>query len=145
MHRKIAAVFAILCLCAWVSLAGDDHGKMDPAAHAAKLKAELNLNADQTAKVEKIFADFFKKAEPIHAKSQAAYEQLKALKSASPQDEAAIKAKESELQPIREQKHALMAERDAEMKKVLTPEQFTKYQELIAAHGKDKEHARHPK
>ena len=145
MVRKMIAVLAMLCLAALVGWAGEGHGKMDAASHAAKLKAELNLSADQTAKVENIFADLLKKMEPIHTKSRAVHEQLKALRSASPADAAALRAKESELESAHAQKQALLAERDAAMKKVLTPEQSTKFQELAAAHSKQLKEADHPK
>ena len=145
MARKLTAVLAVLLLAALAGFAGEGKGKMDAASHAAKLKAELNLNADQTTKVETIFADFLKKLEPIQTKAHVAREQLNTLRSANPPDAAAIKAKESDLQALKAQKHALIAERDETLKKVLTPEQFVKFQEMTSAHGKQHMKGEHPK
>lgn len=145
MTRRIMVAIVAVCLGAFLSFAGEGKGKMDPASHAAKLKTELNLTAEQTAQVEKVFADSMKKMEPLHAKWQAASDQLNTLRSANPPDTAAIKAKEGELEAIRTQKKAIYAEQEAALKKILTPEQFAKFQELSAAHSHGHKKADQPK
>ena len=113
--------------------AAEKQAQMGAGDHVAKLKAELNLTAEQTAQVETIFAD--SKMQPLQARMGAAHAQLQALRSASPSDTAAIAAKESELGTIRDERRALLAERDSTMQKILTPVQFAKFQELAAGHG----------
>lgn len=144
MRRKLTGILVVLCLGVLVSFAGEQASKkMDAAAHAAKLKAELGLTPEQTAQVEQILADTMKRIEPVRASIKATREELKALRSANPADPQAIQAKESELETLRAQKRGLKAERDSALKNVFTPEQFAKYQELLAAHKK--EHGKHKK
>ena len=112
---------------------------MDPSVTTdpqnKKPTAMLNLNAEQTAQVEKTFADILKKMEPIQASWTATHDQLKGLRSASPTDAEAIQAKESELDTFGTQKRALFAKRDNALQKILTPEQFAKFQEIATAHA----------
>ncbi len=143
MHRKIMAVLIVVCLAALVSFAGEKQGKMDAASHAAKLKAELNLTDEQTAQVESVFAGNLERMQPIRASMRATHQELKALRNATATDAGAIEAKETELETIRAQKRGLMAERDNAMQQILTPEQFAKYQEIVAAHSKKKMGAEH--
>ncbi len=145
MHRKIMAVLIVVCLAVLVSFAGEKQGKMDAASHAAKLKAELNLTDEQTAQVESMFAGILERMQPIRASMRAIHDELKALRNATATDAGAIDAKETELKTIRAQKRELMAERDNAMQQFLTPEQFAKYQEIVAAHSKKKMGAGHKK
>ena len=139
MARKVASILVALCLSVVVSLAGEKHAKMDAAGHVAKLKAELNLNTEQAARVESIFADM----EPIQTRWQVTHGELKALRSAGGSDAAAITAKEGELKAIGSERHALFAERDTALEGILTAEQFAKFQELAAAHAEKGMHAGH--
>lgn len=143
MARKVASVLVALCLSVVVSLAGEKHGRMDAAGHAAKLKAELNLNTEQAAQVESIFADISKRMQPIQTRRGGTHDELKALRSAGDSDAAAIMAKEGELKAIGSERHALFAERDTALEGILTAEQFAKFQELAAAHAEKGMHGGH--
>jgi protein CpxP len=111
-----AAVFAVGL--AW---AAEQEHKMDVAGHVAKLKADLNLTDQQAEKVKAVFED-------IHQRKMA----LKAQTT----DPKAPEAKE--------QMKKLMDEQDTRLKEILTPEQFTKYQQLKAEHAA-KEQQEHKK
>ena len=143
MHRKMTAVLIVACLAALVSFAGEKQGKMDAASHAAKLKAELNLTDEQTAQVESVFAGILEQMQPIRASMRATHQELKAQRNATATDAGTIEAKATELEAIRAQKRELMAERDNAMQQILTPEQFAKYQEIVAAHSTKKMGAGH--
>ncbi|MEE9236121.1 MAG: periplasmic heavy metal sensor, partial [Candidatus Acidoferrales bacterium] len=82
MARKMMVALLVVCLGVLVSFAGEKQGKMDAAAHAAKLKAELNLTSEQTTQVETIFADILERMGPIRANMRATHEELKALRNA---------------------------------------------------------------
>ncbi len=110
----LAFALAFVVGLAW---AGGEHGqKMDVASHVAKLKADLNLTDQQTEKVRAVLED-------IHNRK------MEAKKKAGGQESA----------EFREQVKKLMAERDARLKEILTPEQYTRYQELQAKHAKEQE------
>lgn len=111
-----AAVFAVGL--AW---AAEQEHKMDVAGHVAKLKADLNLTDQQAEKVKAVFED-------IHQRKMA-------LKTQTT-DQKAPEAKE--------QMKKLMDEQDTRLKEILTPEQFTKYQQLKAEHAA-KEQQEHKK
>jgi Spy/CpxP family protein refolding chaperone len=85
---------------------------MDVAGHVAKLKAELNLTDQQAEKVKAVFED-------IHQRKMA----LRAQTTDPKTPEA------------KEQMKKLMDEQDTRLKEILTPEQFTKYQQLKAEHA----------
>jgi Spy/CpxP family protein refolding chaperone len=107
-----AAVFAVGL--AWAS---EQDKKMDVASHVAKMKAELNLNDQQADKVKSVFED-------IHQRKTALKAQTTDKKSPE----------------TREQFQKLSEEQDTRLKEILTPEQFTKYQQLKAEHAaKEKE------
>lgn len=94
---------------------------MDVAGHVAKLKADLNLTDQQAEKVKAVFED--------------SHQRKMALKTQTT-DQKAPEAKE--------QMKKLMDEQDTRLKEILTPEQFTKYQQLKAEHAA-KEQQEHKK
>jgi Spy/CpxP family protein refolding chaperone len=109
-----AAVFAVGL--AW---AAEQEHKMDVAGHVAKLKADLNLTDQQAEKVKAVFED-------IHQRKMA------------------LKATDQKAPEAKEQMKKLMDEQDTRLKEILTPEQFTKYQQLKAEHAA-KEQQEHKK
>ncbi len=122
MRKRLWVVAFVAVFAVGLAWAGGEHGqKMDVAAHVAKLKAELNLTDQQADKVKAVFED-------IHQRKMALKE--KAGGQVSPE--------------TKEQINKLMEEQDKRLKEILTPEQFTKYQELKAQHM-DKERAEHKK
>ncbi len=133
MTRKAASVLAALCV-GLVVLAAAEHGNMDAAGHAAKFKTELNLNTDQAARVESVFADMSETMGAIQTRRGAVHDELVALRGGG--DAAAITAKESEMKAFGSESHALIAERDAALKGILTAKQFAGFKELAAARAK---------
>ncbi len=117
MKKRLCILAFALAFVVGLAWAGGEQGKnMDVASHVAKLKADLNLTDQQAEKVRAVLED-------IHA------HKMEAKKKAGGQDSA----------EFREQVKKLMAERDARLKEILTPEQFTRYQELQAKHAKEHE------
>ncbi len=117
MKKRFFVLAFALAFVVGLAWAGGEHGqKMDVAGHVAKLKAELNLTDQQTEKVRAVLED-------IHNRK------MDAKKKAGGQESA----------EFREQAKKLMAERDARLKEILTPEQYTRYQDLQAKHAKEQE------
>lgn len=117
MKKRLCILAFALAFVVGLAWAGGEHGKnMDVSSHVAKLKADLNLTDQQAEKVRVVLED-------IHARK------MEAKKKAEGQDSA----------EFREQVKKLMAERDARLKEILTPEQFTRYQELQTKHAKERE------
>ena len=103
---------------AWAS---QQDKKMDVASHVAKMKAELNLTDQQGEKVKAVFED-------IHQRKMALKAQYTDQKAPEVQGEY----------------KKLMDEQDSRLKEILTPEQFTKNQQLKAEHAA-KEQTEHKK
>jgi Spy/CpxP family protein refolding chaperone len=82
--------------------------KQDHTAWEKKIKADLNLTTDQSAKFDAISAEFNTK--------------IQALKK----DEAS-----TDKESFKEKKMALRKEREAKIVEILTPEQQAKYKELL--------------
>ena len=123
MKKRFVVLAFALAFALGLAWAGSEHGQqMDVAAHVAKLKAELNLTDQQTEKVRAVLED-------IHKRKMAAKE--KAAGQDSPEFQGQVKK--------------LMAERDARLKEILTPEQFTRYQELQAKQTKEQAAQKKPK
>ncbi len=124
MKKRLFVLAFAFVFAVGIAWAGGEHGKkMDIATHVAELKAELKLTDQQAEKVRALMED-------IHQRKMAAKEKSSGQESAE----------------LREQHKKLMAEHDARLKEILTPEQFTRYQELQAKHAKEyKEHAAHEK
>ncbi len=111
--RFFVLAFALVFAVGLAWAGGEHHQKMDVATHVAKLKAELKLTDQQAEKVRAVLED-------IHQRKMAAKEK-------AGQDSAAF----------RQQHKKLMEERDARLKEILTPEQFTRYQQLTSKHAKE--------
>ncbi len=116
MKKRFYVLAALLVFTTGMVWAANHHGhmqKMDPASHAAKLKAELNLTDQQTDQLRAVFQDMQQKMEAAKSKGQGSAASWK------------------------EQHEKLMADEDARLKTILTPEQYTRYQQLKAQHMKE--------
>ncbi len=121
MKKRLVVMAFALVFAVGLAWAGGEHGKkMDVASQVAKMKADLNLTDQQAEKVRVLIED-------THQRKMALREKASGPDSAE----------------FREQAKKLMAEHDARLKEILTPDQYTRYQEL---HAKQvKEHMEHQK
>ncbi|MGH9863473.1 MAG: hypothetical protein ACRD35_08625 [Candidatus Acidiferrales bacterium] len=117
MHKRI--LFLAMALVVVVGLAwagGGEKGQMKQmtaAEHAAKLQAKLGLTDAQTQQVRALFEEFQPRLEALHAR----YEKGEDVKA---------------------EKSKLKEERTAKLKTILTAEQWTKYEAMMAEHAKQK-------
>ena len=95
------------------------HGKMDPQKAAAHLGKRLNLSADQTAKLEPIFADQQQKMTALHSNTSLTEDQR------------------------REQARAIFKDTHTQLSTVLTPDQMEQLQSM--RHGRHGKHQQQPK
>ncbi|MFQ5926522.1 MAG: hypothetical protein ACE5MH_03715 [Terriglobia bacterium] len=109
----VAAVLAVGL--AWAGGEKGKAGKMDAAAHAAKLQAKLSLSDAQTEQVRAVLVDIQQQMTELRAQVQAG--------------ELTREAKH-------EAKKKLKEERNARLKAIFTSEQFARYQELLAEHAR---------
>jgi periplasmic protein CpxP/Spy len=121
MRKRIWGLIFVAVFAVGLAWAAEQEHKMDVAGHVAKLKADLNLTDQQAERVKAVFDD-------IH--------QRKMAQKAQTTDPKTPEAKE--------QMKKLMDEQDTRLKEILTPEQFTKYQQLKAEHAA-KEQQEHKK
>jgi Spy/CpxP family protein refolding chaperone len=122
MRKRIFVLVFVAAFAVGLAWAQNEHGqKMDVDSHVAKMKAELNLNDQQADKVKSMFEDIHKRKMALKAQT---------TDKNSPE--------------TREQFQKLSDEQDTRLKEILTPEQFTKYQQLKAEHAA-KEHSEHKK
>lgn len=141
MMRKSTLFATILLALSWLAYAGTGGeksggaGRMDKAAHLAKMKAELNLTDQQAQQVEKAMDALH----PLHEKVMAAHTDLVEAKKANAstdvvaKKQAALKTAKTELSSAKEQR----------LKAILTPEQFAKWKQMAADH-EAQEKAGHP-
>ena len=141
--KKALLLVTIVCLAALTGFAGDKAGQATAADHAAKLQQELNLTAEQTAKVESLFAGFLPKFEAARASAKAMREEIKALHGDAEGNAQTIEAKQAEVNAVHAELKAQMAARSAQLQEILTPEQFVEYQEIEAAHMKKMQGGEH--
>jgi Spy/CpxP family protein refolding chaperone len=122
MKKRLFVLAFALAFTVGLAWAGGDHGQMDIAGHVAKLKTDLKLTDQQAEKVRTLLEDIHKR-------------KMEAKEKAGGQD----------TPELREQVNKLMAERDSRLKEILTPQQFTQYQELQAKQAKEHAAAAHKK
>lgn len=117
MRKRFYVLAVLLVFTTGLVWAAGEHGrkKMDVASHVAKLKTELNLSDQQADQVRTVLEDIHKKMEAAKSNAQASPASLK------------------------ETHEKLMAEEDARLKTILTPEQYTRYQQLKTEHMKERE------
>lgn len=116
MRKPVLVVAVMLVLAVGLAWAGGEKaqsGKMDPAAHAAKLQEKLALTDAQTQQVRSVLEEFAPRFEALYAKK-------------------------AEGTDISAEKKALKEEQAAKFKTIFTAEQWTRYQEMQAAHHKEK-------
>lgn len=114
MHKRILYLAVVLLLATSLAWAGGEKAhKKDPAAAAAKLQEKLGLTDAQTDQVRALFAQ--------------GHEQMMALK-----------ARGGDAESMKAERKRLHEERSTKLKAILTPEQWTRYQELKASYGKRK-------
>lgn len=117
MRKRLCVLVFVAVFAVGLAWAGQQGQKMDVAGHVAKLKTELNLTDQQAEKVKAVFED-------LHQRKMA-------LKGQST---------DQKTPEVQEQYKKLMEEQDTRLKEILTPEQFTKYQQLNAQHTKEHAH-----
>jgi periplasmic protein CpxP/Spy len=121
MRKRIWGLIFVAVFAVGLAWAAEQEHKMDVAGHVAKLKADLNLTDQQAEKVKTVFED-------LHQRKMA-------LRAQTTDPKAPV---------AKEQMKKLMDEQDTRLKEILTPEQFTKYQQLKAEHAA-KEQQEHKK
>ena len=117
--KKLLFLSAFATILAATGFAQDKEVKQDPKQSRAewekKIKDELKLNADQTAKFDALNKEYNDKMEVV-------------MKDASLTTDAQ-----------KEKKMALKKEKETKLFEFLTPEQQTKYKELVEKMKKEKE------
>lgn len=122
--KRVVLILATVILTASFAFAQDNcknaskDGKCPVCEKVEKMKKDLNLNDQQAKEVKALFQ---KKHEAMKAKMEAA------KKNGQKMDEEAMKAE------MQKEKTAT----EASMKKILTPEQFAKFQQMAKQCGKD--------
>jgi capsule polysaccharide export protein KpsE/RkpR len=108
MRNRILALGVVTLLAVAVVYAGGDHAKgskMDPAAKAAWMQKELGLTDAQTAQVKALIENTNKRIADLKAQGL---------------EEDAFKAEKSKIK----------AEHNAQLKTILTADQWVKYEEM---------------
>ncbi len=136
MRNKALIVFVLVCLGALGVFAGEKSAKPNAAEHAAKLQTELNLTTEQTAQVEKLFAEFLPTFEAVHARQKAVREEMMALHGDTEANAEALEVKRAEMQAIHAERKTLLDARRNQMQQILNEEQFAKFKEIEASHMK---------
>jgi len=108
MRNRILALGVVVLLAATVAFAGGDKAKgtkMDPAAKAAWMQKELGLSDAQTAQVKTLIENTNSRIEEL-------------------------KAQGLEKDAFKAEKMKIKADHSAQLKTILTAEQWTKYESL---------------
>ena len=106
--KKVIGLFLVILISTATVFAqgGDRHGKKgDPSKRSEKMIEELKLDDKQAAEYRKVEADFL--------------EQMKKERESVKEDR----------EKMREKMTAMRTEKDAQIKKILTDEQYKQYQE----------------
>lgn len=128
-HVLMALAFVLVAsLSVWAGGAGK--GKGDDLA---KLKTELNLTDTQVTQLQQKLNELAPMAESV----KALHGELKALKGAATPDQAAIQAKQTQLDAAKKE---WKEQRKAAFQAVLTAEQWAKYEAMHS--GKTKRRAK---
>lgn len=114
--KRLALLFMLVLVGTTMSMAQNFGGqRMDPEERAkqqtAELKEELQLNEDQSTKLEELFVKSGKE-------SQAMFEAMR-------------EGGDTDRSEMREKMQASREKQQEEVKKILTEEQFTKYEKLM--------------
>jgi periplasmic protein CpxP/Spy len=95
----------------------------------------LGLSADQQKQLADLRTKVDDELAPVRAQLEAKHKELWDLWTAPNPDRNAILAKQAEIEPLRQRVQAAMVDFRLAALKVLTPEQRTKAQSLVAQHG----------
>jgi hypothetical protein len=110
-------------------------GPMDPAAHAAQLTEALGLDADQAAKVQALFAEFAPRQQAIRDRALALHQEMDGShERGEKMDPQALAGKKAAFAAIHQEKAELHRELATAIEALLTPEQRTRHQQLMAEH-----------
>lgn len=102
--------------------------------HFNKMASEIGLTADQKAALDKDREEFMVKSKDLKTKMKAAKKSLKEELDKAATDEAKVAGIVKELTDLSAQQIQYRVDKVMAMKKVLTPEQFTKMQESMKKH-----------
>lgn len=134
-------VIATLTLCVGLAQAepfqcGPGEGPQHSGKHFKRMIKNLGLNADQQAQVKEIFKKRHEEIRPTLDKLAAERKAEQALIQADTFDEAAIRAQAAKVAPLHADMAVHRAQVAQDLRKVLTPEQYTKFKTLQEKHGK---------
>lgn len=116
MRKAVFLVAMVLVLAVGLAWSGEQKGQtgaMSPAEKAAKLQEKLSLTDAQTQQVRATFEEFQPRFEALYARAEKG-------------------------EDVKAEKMKLKEERDAKLKAIFTPDQWTRYQALMAEHHKQK-------
>ena len=129
---RFFGLFAAFLLVSFASLfAGERHDKVD---YIAKLKAELNLSDAQVTQLQQKFQELKLQGGQQEEQGRALRKEIETLAQASPRDDEAIAAKKRQLEAMTQAWHDKWI---AIFRTVLTPEQFTKWDQMQATRVKE--------
>ncbi len=129
----VASLSVVLLAVALVFAGGGAKGKWDKAAALEKMKTELNLSPQQVSQLDALYTEL----EPLMTKVDNLYKELEGLKASSTPNEAAISAKKTELAAA---KSELKSKKRTGYQRILTAEQFAKWEQMMKAYKPE-----HPK
>lgn len=86
--------------------------RMDPARFATRIKERIGLSDQQTSQVRSVMEDFQNRMEQLNQQNGG--------------------AAHARSQSMRDQRRNLVEERDAKIKSILTPDQWTQFQQMMA-------------
>jgi protein CpxP len=98
--------------------------------HFKKISRELGLTADQKAQMQEIFKKGHQEAKPLLETLATERRAERALVQAETMDEPAIRAQAAKVAALHADMTVHRARMAQELRKVLTPEQFTRFQAL---------------
>jgi len=152
MKHFVGSIFVIAGLALCIGLAQAEPfgpcgpGPGDGPQHSGKgfkrMGKELGLSADQQAQVKEIFRKRHEEIKPTLDKLAAERKAEQALIQADTFDEAAIRAQAAKVAPLHADMAVHRAQVAQDLRKVLTPEQFTKFKALQDKRGKGMDHRR---
>lgn len=87
-------------------------GRMDPATFATRVKERIGLSDQQTDQVRETMQDFQNRMQQLSQQRQA--------------------ANQGSRQSMRDERDKLVEERNARLKAILTPDQWTQFQQMMA-------------
>ncbi len=116
----------------------DGAGPMDPKEHAAKITEALGLDADQSAKIEKLFADNAPRQQALRDRMLKLHQEMSTKKDDGTLDDKAMQTAKTAMAEVKAEKHKMHQELAAAIDAILTPEQKAKHQQMMAEHHGDK-------